>query len=225
VTQAGLLSPRAVALGAAACFGGAAVVGLYLTAVGGLPILVLGVAAIASGVLYTAGPWPLAYVGLGDLFVLAFFGIGAVVGTYYVQVHALDAVALWLGVAIGVLSMAILNVNNLRDIDGDRAAGKRTLAVRMGAAATRRYLTAMVAVAFVVPLALTAGGGLPWSCLLVLLAVPAGARLVSAVRSGVAGRALGPWLGATARLQLLYAALLCVGLAMGRLLAAAPPGG
>jgi 1,4-dihydroxy-2-naphthoate octaprenyltransferase len=212
VVQAGLLSAREVAIGAAGAFGGAVLVGTYLVRVGGLPILVLGLAAIASGILYTAGPWPLAYLGLGDLFVLAFFGIAAVAGTYYVQALALSGSAVALGVAVGALAVAILAVNNLRDLDTDRAAGKRTLAVRFGDAAMRRYYALLVALAFAIPVALLVLGRLPATVLLVLLGMPLAVVPLRRVWSGAVGSALNPVLGRTARLQLAYAALLCAAL-------------
>ncbi len=222
VVQAGLLTPRAVAWGAAAAFGGAALVGLYLVAVGGWPILVLGLASILSGVLYTAGPYPLAYVGLGDLFVMAFFGIGAVAGTYYVQALELSPAAILLGVAVGAMSVGILTVNNLRDIDTDRAAGKRTLAVRMGEARTRAYYAGMIALAFVIPVVQVLAGGLSLAprpgigigpgALLVLVAAPIAWIPVQRVRAGARGAALNPVLGLTARAQIWHAACLAVGL-------------
>lgn len=220
VVQAGLLSDRAVARGAAVAFGLAALVGLYLVRVGGWPILLLGMASIASGVLYTAGPYPLAYVGLGDVFVMLFFGLAAVTGTYYVQAGALHPAAVPLGVAAGALSVAILAVNNLRDLDTDRAAGKRTLAVRIGDARTRTYYGTMLALAFVVPLAQVVAGGVgdppAWSlgpgAALVLLALPAAAAPLRLVRAGARGGALNPVLGLTARAQLWHTAWLCVGL-------------
>lgn len=261
VVQAGLLSPRAVAWGAAAAFALAALVGLYLIAVGGLPILAIGLLAIASGVAYTAGPAPLAYVGLGDAFVMAFFGVAAVAGTYLVQARAaLDgddlarALALLphaaaLGVAVGALAVAILTINNLRDIPTDRAAGKRTLAVRLGEARTRRYLGAQLALAFAVPVALALlpvvpraslggvpqrlpmllaelGGGprsLP-TLLAVLAAAPMAVRLWRDV-AGASGRALNPLLARTARLQMLHAALLALALAVDPIVRAPLGGG
>lgn len=215
VTQAGLLSPGRVGAGAALCFGAAAAIGLYLTARAGLPILAVGAAAIVSGVLYTAGPYPLAYVGLGDLFVLVFFGLAAVAGTYYVQALGVTPEALLLGVAVGALAVAILNVNNLRDIDTDRGVGKRTLAVRLGVRTTRRYLAVVVTAAFVLPVAMVALGALPLPALLVLAAAPGGWRLIRGILAGTEGRALNPLLGATARLQVLHALLLSLGLAAG----------
>jgi 1,4-dihydroxy-2-naphthoate octaprenyltransferase len=214
VVQAGLLSPRAVAGGAAASFALAAAVGLYLIlgAGGGWPILVLGLAALASGVLYTAGPYPLAYVGLGDLFVMAFFGLGAVAGTYYVQALKLTPAALGLGVAIGALATAILVVNNLRDVDTDRAAGKRTLVVRLGAPWARRYYTALIALAFALPPALVLLGWLSPFGLAALAALPSALPPARAVRSGASGRALLPVLGLTATLETVFALCLAAGL-------------
>lgn len=224
VTQSGLLPPGQVAGGAALCFAAAAGVGLYLVHVAGLPILALGVLAIASGVLYTAGPVPLAYVGLGDVFVLLFFGPVAVVGTYYVQTLTVSRQALLLGLAVGALAVAILNVNNLRDARTDLAAGKRTLAARLGPRSARRYFALVVLTAFLLPMGMVGARLLPWTCLAVLAAAPAATRLVRAVTGGVEGRALNPWLGAAARLQLVHAGLLCAGLA-GAWVAARPPSG
>lgn len=218
VVQAGLLSPSAVALGAAAAFGAAALSGLYLILVAGWPILVVGVAAIVSGVLYTAGPYPLAYVGLGDLFVLLFFGLAAVAGTYYVQALTVTPAGLGLGLAVGALSVAILNANNLRDIEGDARIGKRTLAVRLGQARTREYFAAVIAVALALPVLMVLIGWLGWPVLLVLLALPAAVSTVRPVLAGVAGRALNPVLGQTARLQMVHAALLVLGLLVDGLL-------
>ena len=214
VVQAGLLSPRAVAWGAGVSFGAAALVGLYLVlgAGGGWPILLLGVVSLAAGVLYTAGPFPLAYVGLGDLFVMAFFGIAAVSGTYYVQALQLSPASFWLGVAVGCLAVAILAVNNLRDIDTDRVAGKKTLVVRLGAGWARRYYAVLVALAFLLPVLLVAGRWLSPFGLAVLVAVPSAIPPVRAVLAGAAGRALLPILGLTASLQIVHAACLCAGL-------------
>src|SRR5690554_8103254 len=116
----------------------AALVGLYLIGVGGWPILVIGVLSIFSGIAYTGGPYPLGYNGLGDLFVFVFFGIVAVTATHYVQALSFSLEALVASIPIGLLSTAILIVNNYRDIDTDRVVGKNTLAVRLGKAATRK---------------------------------------------------------------------------------------
>ena len=233
--QAGLLSSRAVGIGAAVCFGLAALIGLYLVYVGGRPILILGVIAIISGVAYTAGPYPLAYVGLGDLFVMVFFGIAAVAGTFYVQVRAstiglasslalqLMPIAIGLGIAVGALAVAILVVNNLRDMETDAVAGKRTLAVRMGAKNTRRYFDALIWGAFAIPIGLAVLPLLPahfaargpsrmLTLVAVLIAVPLGSAVVNKVASGIEGRELNPVLGQTGRLQMAHAALISVGL-------------
>lgn len=212
--QAGLLPPRAVAWGAAASFALAAALGLYLTAVSDWQILVLGIVSITAGVLYTAGPFPLAYVGLGDVFVMAFFGIAAVAGTYYVQALHWSPVALALGVAVGCLAVALLVVNNLRDLDTDRAAGKRTLVVRMGDAWARRYFAALVAAAFLIPLVLLAVGWLGPFSLTVLVALPSALPPLRAVLAGAGGRALNPLLGLTSSLELVYALCLSAGLVL-----------
>jgi len=212
VTQAGLLAPRSVVVGAAVAYLLAALCGLYLVHVAGRPILVVGVLAIASGVLYTAGPFPLAYVGLGDVFVLVFFGLAAVGGTYYVQALTVTPAALALGVAEGALAVAILTVNNLRDRATDSAAGKRTLPVRIGERATRQYFRLTVALAFVVPLLLVAVRLLDWPVLVVVLALPQAVAVAHDVVAGATGRALNPLLGATARVQYVHALLLVAGL-------------
>lgn len=220
VTAAGLLAPRTVAMGAAGAFGGAVAVGLYLVARGGLPILVIGLASLACGYLYTGGPHPLAYRGLGDLFVLLFFGLIAVAGTVYVQTGAWSLRALLLGLSVGALSVAILTANNLRDRATDALAGKRTLIVRLGDAWGRRYFAATVALAFAIPLLMALGGlarpGAHWTLgpgvLLVLGALPLARPPLARVRAGAAGRDLLPVLGQTARLQLWHAVLLCAGL-------------
>ena len=132
VTASGLLSARAVKRGACACFGLAALLGLYLIAVGGWPILLLGAASIAAGWAYTGGPWPIAYTPLGELFVIAFFGVGAVCGTFWLCTATLDAPALAAGLALGLMTGAVLLVNNFRDVEADARVGRRTLAIVAG---------------------------------------------------------------------------------------------
>ncbi len=131
-TQAGLVSPAAMMWASVGIFGLAAVLGLYLISRGGWPIMVIGILSILSGILYTAGPLPLGYVGLGELFVLLFFGPVAVGGTYYLQTHSINPIVIIAGLAPGLISTAILAVNNLRDRRTDKAAGKKTLVVRLG---------------------------------------------------------------------------------------------
>jgi 1,4-dihydroxy-2-naphthoate octaprenyltransferase len=132
VTQAGLLTGDEVKQGMRAVFGAAALVGLYLVAVAGWPVIVIGLVSIVAAIGYTGGPFPLAYKGLGDVFVLLFFGFVAVCGTAYVQMGAVPTAAWPAGLVIGCLATAILVVNNVRDHETDRVAGKRTLPVVMG---------------------------------------------------------------------------------------------
>ena len=131
-TQAGLVSPVAMMRASIGVFGLAALLGLYLISKGGWPILVVGVLSILSGILYTAGPFPLGYLGMGEIFVLFFFGPVAVGGTYYLQTHVINPLIIMAGLAPGLISTAILAVNNLRDRRTDKTAGKKTLAVRLG---------------------------------------------------------------------------------------------
>ncbi len=133
VVQAGLLSEKQIKLGALFCFSSALLIGIYLVLIGGTPILLIGSFALISGYCYTAGPYPLAYNGLGEIFVFIFFGLIAVPGTYYLQSGVLfDVDSILIGSSIGFIAVAILCVNNIRDIHSDRNVGKKTLAVRFG---------------------------------------------------------------------------------------------
>lgn len=210
VTQAGLLSPQAVFKGMLITFALAVIVGLYLIYVGGWPILIIGLASIAAGIAYTGGPWPLAYHGLGDLFVFIFFGVIAVTGTYYVHANTLTMESLIASVPVGLLATAILVVNNLRDIDTDRVAGKRTLAVRLGPRMTRMQYVACLIGAYIVPIVLWRLGHLGAGFWLVGLTLPLSVRLLREVVGGASGRALNPVLGRTGRLHLLYGLLFSV---------------
>lgn len=212
VVQAGLLRPDRVMTAAIGAFALAVLVGVYLVWVSGWPILVVGVAAIISGVLYTAGPKPLAYVGLADLFVMLFFGLAAVAGTYYVQALTITTASLGYGVAVGALALAILNVNNLRDIDTDRAAGKRSMAVRLGPRMTRAYYAVCVAAAFAVPALVVQDGRYLLTSLIVLLALPLAVPPLRQVVGGATGKDLNPVLGQTAKLQAAHAGLIVAGL-------------
>ena len=210
--QSGLLTPRRVLGGAYACFGLAALAGLYLIALRGWPLLVAGLLSIAAGLAYTGGPWPFGYHGLGDLFVFLFFGVLAVTGSAYAQTGSLNALALAASIPVGLLVTAILVVNNLRDIETDRAAGKRTLAVLMGARATRALYVLLLTGAAVAPAALRLAGltgawfWLPW------LTAPLLVSLAGAVLWRPDAPTLNRALRQTARVHLLYGALFAASL-------------
>ena len=201
VTQSGLVEPAAVKRAAWVAFGIAMALGLALTLLSGWPLLVVGVLSIASGWLYTGGPWPLGYHGLGDLWVFVFFGLVATCGTVYAQALVVPPQAWLAGAAMGALATAILVVNNLRDRITDAKVGKNTLAVKAGARFTQIEYLALLICAFALPFAL----GRPWPLLALPLAVK---PLQRVLRSD--GAALNPALGETARLQLVFAVLLAV---------------
>lgn len=211
-TQSGLLPVWQVRRGAWLAFATAALPGAYLAVAGGWPILALGVAAIAAGLTYTGGPWPFGYHGLGDLFVFAFFGLAAVAGTYYVQAGAISGLAVVAALPVGALATAILVVNNIRDIETDRLAGKRTLAVRLGDGGARAEFAALVTAAYLVPLALWQGGGVSALVLLPWLTLPHAARLVGGVLAAQDGTRFNAALHATARLHGWYGVLFAAGL-------------
>ena len=217
----GLLTEREVAIGVIVVLAVAGLVGLGLVAIGGPVILVLGTVAVVSAIAYTGGPWPYGYHGLGEVFVFVFFGLVAVAGTAYLQLGWWPPVAFAAAVAMGALVTAILVVNNLRDIEPDRRAHKRTLAVLVGSRATIAEYVGLLAVAYVVPVGLAAVGGVGPAVLLPLLSAPLAAQLVRAVAAieavGEGGdpRRLNPVLRGTARLSLIFAAFLAVGLGLG----------
>ncbi len=216
VTQAGLLSPRQVFAGMWAAFGLASLAGLYLIWVGGWPIVAIGLLSIISAIIYTGGPFPIGYKGLGDLFVFVFFGLVAVGGTYYVQAGAVSAAAIWAAIPVGFLATAILVVNNLRDIDTDRATGKKTLAVRLGVRGTRiEYLSLLIS-SYLVPLLMILWGAASLWVGLTWLSIPLAVTLWRQI-THQHGRALNATLAGTARLELIYALLFSAGMVVGRL--------
>jgi 1,4-dihydroxy-2-naphthoate octaprenyltransferase len=212
VTSSGLVAPRRVLVATWVAFGIAVVAGIYLIAVAGIVILIVGVASILAGVLYTGGPRPYGYEGLGELFVFLFFGLVAVNGSYYVQLERLDWLPFGLALAVGFLVTAILVVNNVRDIETDQRAGKRTLAVRMGRQRTRRLYALLLAAAFVaVPVTLLAAGGPAWG-LLSLGAAPLARRPLQAVMTRTDGPSLNGALAGTGALLAAFSVLLAAGL-------------
>jgi 1,4-dihydroxy-2-naphthoate octaprenyltransferase len=216
VTQSGLISQAGVRRGIVVAFGLAVLLGVFLSWIGGWPIVAIGVLSVLAGLAYTGGPYPFGYYGLGDVFVFVFFGLLAVSGTAYLQSGAWSGFALVLSVPIGLLVTNILVVNNLRDLPTDRAAGKRTLAVRIGDRATRLQYALFTALAFVVPVALAVTDASRRWLLLPLVTVPLAVALVRRVLSGLAGRELNAILKKTGQLLLLFGLLLSAALLLVR---------
>jgi 1,4-dihydroxy-2-naphthoate polyprenyltransferase len=170
--QHGLLSPQAVLAGGITLFAAGATLGLWLAAVAGWPVLLAGALSILAGYAYTGGPFPLGYIGLGDVVVFIFMGPVIVLGAYFVQAHTVGAAGGWISLPVAALVTAILVVNNLRDLEGDRRRGKRTLAVLIGGRATRVEYIVLVALAYAGVIAGVALRGLPATALIALLTVP-----------------------------------------------------
>ena len=216
VTQSGLIPPAAVKRATYAAFGSALLVGLYLSWVGGWPIVVIGSVSIICGFLYTGGPWPFGYHGLGDLFVFLFFGVVAVTGSAYLQTGSWSSFALVASIPVGLLCTNILVVNNLRDLPTDRDAGKRTLAVRVGDRATRLQYASATLLAYAPPLALAWGRrGAGWY-LLPWLSAPMALILTRRVLGETTGRDLNPVLEQTGKLLLMFGILFAAGLVLAR---------
>jgi 1,4-dihydroxy-2-naphthoate octaprenyltransferase len=212
VTSAGLVAPQRVLAATWIAFAVAVACGIYLTAVAGLVILLIGALSIAAGVLYTGGPRPYGYAGLGEVFVFLFFGLVAVNGSYYVQVEELSALPLGLSISVGFLATAILVVNNIRDVETDRRAGKLTLAVRMGRAnAVSLYRLLVIGAYVVLPIALVAGDAsmLP---LIGLASLPLAARPMRIVAARTDGPALNGALAATGAVLGAFSILVAAGL-------------
>ena len=227
VTAGGLIEPRTVRRAMAATYALALVVGLYLVSVGGVPILVVGLSSIAAGLLYTGGPYPYGYYGLGDLFVFVYFGVVAVTGTYYVQA-AVDVTGIPVGVPPGTvpsgvvvaslgaaaLTTAILVVNNVRDVETDREAGKRTLAVILGYRWSRVEFLGLLGIAYLVPVALVVAFAYPITVLLPLGSIVLTVPVARTVLTRTDGEALNPALERTGQLLALYSVLFAVGLVL-----------
>ncbi len=212
VTAGGLVPPRQVLIATYLTFGLAVLAGVYLVVVAGWQLLLVGAASILAGVAYTGGPKPYGYEGLGEVFVFLFFGIVAVAGSFFVQVKALHWEAFALAVPVGLLAAAILVVNNVRDIDSDRRAGKRTLAVRLGRERTRSMFAAVVYLAYVLTPVTWLFGPVDAWVLLPWLTLPLAARVVATVRNHADGPSLNGALAGTGMLQLAFCALLSAGL-------------
>ena len=206
----GLARPSSVKKAAFACFGIAGVAGLILAALTSWWLLPVGVAAVAAAWFYTGGPKPYGYAGFGEIFVFVFFGLVAVLGTTYVQAGRISLTATAAAIGIGLLACALLMANNLRDVHTDQVSGKRTLAVLLGEPLSRRVFALTVAGAYLAVAVI--GIRHPW-CLIALLSVPLAIPPVRQVLGGARGRALVVVLGATARVEIVYAVLLSFGLA------------
>jgi 1,4-dihydroxy-2-naphthoate octaprenyltransferase len=212
VTAGGLVPPKYVLYATWIAFGIAVLAGAYLVYEAGWQLLIVGAASIVAGVLYTGGPKPYGYEGLGELFVFLFFGVVAVTGSYFVQTEHVIWEAVALSVPVGLLACSLLMVNNIRDLDTDRKANKRTLAVKLGRARMRRIFSATLLIAFVlIPIIWLASDLSPWINL-ALLALPLQPPLARAVRDRTDGAALNQALAHSARLELVFCVLLSIGL-------------
>jgi 1,4-dihydroxy-2-naphthoate octaprenyltransferase len=214
VVASGLLTARQVWIATAVVLGAAVIGGAYLAWISGWPILAVGAAAIVAALAYTGGPWPYGYRGLGEVFVFIFFGVAAVVGSRYVHDTTTTAAAWLLAVPVGFLVTAILVANNVRDIATDTAAGKRTLAVRLGRSNTRRLYGFLIVAAFAAIAGYALAGATPRWTLLALAALPLALRPLRIVASRDSGPELIAALRATARLHFVVGALLGIGAAL-----------
>lgn len=213
VTQAGWLTPQEMKRGLLVIFGLAVLIGLYMAFLRGWLIVLLGIASIAAAVLYTGGPLPLGYYGLGDLLVFIFFGVVSVAGTYFVEAGSINALALWMSVPIGLIVTDILVVNNLRDLENDWQAGKRTLAVLLGERWTRiQYVFFMLLAYALVPI-LIWRGLLPAGSVLILLSLPWAYRATRTVLTQ-RGRPLNAALAATGMTSLIFSVLFLIAMAV-----------
>jgi 1,4-dihydroxy-2-naphthoate polyprenyltransferase len=213
VTASGLLDAAAVKRGALACFAVAVLVGAYLVLLGGWPILLLGLLSILSGWAYTGGPHPVAYTPLGELFVVAFFGLGAVCGTYWLCTANLRAAAIEAGLAVGLLTAAVLLVNNYRDVEADTRVGRRTLAIAAGPATTMWIYSGLMLIPFVLllPINQALPRGHVWPA---LIALPLAVAMIHCFIREPQGRGFNRILVRTVLTQLLFSVLLTLGLVL-----------
>ena len=209
--QSGWFSHRFVLAGGFACFAVALVLGIPLAWVGGWPIVGIGLVSLALGYAYTGGPYPLAYVGLGDLFVILFFGVVAVGGVFYLQTHTLPTPALVAGLQVGLLATVLIAINNLRDLEQDRLVHKRTLAVRLGARFAKFEIPVLLAVAFALN-AYWFNAGHPHAAIYSSCAIIPAVPVVAAVMTRPAGRAFNGLLARAAGVHVLFGVALSYGL-------------
>lgn len=214
VTQSGLIPPGQVKAAMITVFAVSLLPGFYLVGIGGWPVVAIGAASFIAALAYSGGPYPLASHGLGDLFVFIFFGLVAVCGTYYVQMLHLTPMVLIMGVIVGLMITAILVVNNLRDIETDRRAGKRTLAVMIGKKNTQWEYAYLLAGAYAIPVFLWLGGLASAWLLLPLTTLPLAFQQIRLIRQSADGPALNDLLAQTAKLAFFFSLLLAAGLAL-----------
>ena len=213
VTQAGLISAEKMKKAMWQTFALAICVGCYLASIGGWLIVIIGLASIAAGIAYTGGPYPLGYHGFGDIFVFIFFGLIAVPGTYYLQTGTVNVLSLYLGVIMGMLTTAILVVNNLRDLDMDALSGKKTLAVRLGEAFSKIQYSTLILIPFLLPLYIWMNVENELSLLITIFALPIAFHLIKQVYS-LTGRDLNCVLSRTARFLFIFTLLFSAGLVL-----------
>lgn len=212
-TQAGLISEENMKKAMWQTFALAICVGIYLALIGGWPIVIIGLASIVAGITYTGGPYPLGYHGLGDVFVFIFFGIIAVPGTYYLQTDTINSLSIWMGIIMGMLSNAILVVNNLRDADTDKLSGKKTLAVRFGKKFSRVQYSILVLIPFLLPIYLWWTLENELSLLIPIFAIPISFNLIYQIFL-FSGSDLNFVLIRTARFLFIFTLLLSTGLVL-----------
>src|SRR5690606_26264908 len=210
-TQLGLLTQRQVTTGILVSFGVATLAGLYLVWVGGWPIIAIGLASMVAALTYTGGPWPFGYRGLGEVFVFIFFGVVAVAGTYYVQAGEVSGHVIGASIPVALTVTAILVVNNVRDIDTDRLAGKYTLAVYLGRKLARTEFVVVVSGAYLAAAALWLLGDFSGWVLLSWLSVPPAIMPVAVSLRRTDGPPLHAGLRGMARLRLIFGLLLAIG--------------
>lgn len=210
-TQAGLVSAAAMRRAFILAFGLAMAAGLYLVWKGGVPIIVIGLCSVACGILYTAGPFPLGYLGLGDIFVLVFFGPVAVGGTYYLQTGQINIPVLLAGLSPGLISTALLTVNNIRDYATDKVANKKTLVVRFGPRFGRIEYDVCIAAACLIPVVLSMMTRSHYFCNLALLTLVFAIHPIKTLHSRPDAQTLNEVLAKTGKLVLIYSVLFSIG--------------
>jgi len=211
MTQAGLIKPHSMRTATIIAFSLVLLVGIYLVWRGGWPIAIIGLLSILFGIMYTGGPYPLGYHSLGEVFVLIFFGPVAVGGTYYVQALDINSIVLLAGLSPGLFSVAILTVNNLRDVESDKLTGKKTLAVRFGKTFARVQYLLSIVIATLLPVFFCLTTHRHFFSLLSLLVLPVAISAIKTVFSKTDGAALNNVLATTGKLLLLYSVIFSVG--------------